>query len=217
MRGVVCSRPLCLQGLRQPLLAEPIEVVFCRQRQALACHGAHLKPGATSTQEHCRTHFACGTWLWLGFRREHLATLRSIMVMIPLGLLMMALLVIFVISNALAKRRTSKAQDEVEKLRHEMAERTGDVFDKATSALDNSTEARAQVALEALTQARTTFVIAHRLSTVRNADLILVLDGGRRVEQGKYDELLPRDGLFAQLDRQGRFKADADCRLDKSL
>ena len=59
--------------------------------------------------------------------------------------------------------------------------------------------------------------IAHRLSTVRNADLILVLDGGRLVEQGKYDELLRRDGLFAQLDRQGRFKADADSRLDKSL
>ena len=45
----------------------------------------------------------------------------------------------------------------------------------------------------------------------------ITLDGGRLVEQGKYDELLRRDGLFAPLDRQGRFKADADCRLDKSL
>lgn len=56
--------------------------------------------------------------------------------------------------------------------------------------------------------ARTTFVIAHRLSTVRNADLILLLDHGRLVEQGRYDELVRRDGLFAELDRQGRFKAN---------
>lgn len=83
------------------------------------------------------------------------------------------------------------------------------ILDEATSALDNSTEARVQAALEALTHARTTFVIAHRLSTVRNADLILVLDHGRLVEQGRYRELVERGGMFAELDRQGRFREDA--------
>ena len=83
------------------------------------------------------------------------------------------------------------------------------ILDEATSALDNATEARVQAALEALTQARTTFVIAHRLSTVRKADLILVLEHGRLVEQGRYDELVARNGLFAELDRQGRFRPDA--------
>jgi ATP-binding cassette subfamily B protein len=84
------------------------------------------------------------------------------------------------------------------------------ILDEATSALDNATEARVQVALEALTHARTTFVIAHRLSTVRGADLILVLDRGCLVEQGRFDELVKRDGLFAELARQGRFKPDAE-------
>jgi ATP-binding cassette subfamily B protein len=83
------------------------------------------------------------------------------------------------------------------------------ILDEATSALDNTTEARVQAALEALTHARTTFVIAHRLSTVRNADLILVLDHGRLVEQGQYRELVERGGKFAELDRQGRFREDA--------
>ena len=83
------------------------------------------------------------------------------------------------------------------------------ILDEATSALDNATEARVQAALETLTHARTTFVIAHRLSTVRSADLILVLDQGRLVEQGRYQELVDRGGLFAELDRQGRFREDA--------
>jgi len=83
------------------------------------------------------------------------------------------------------------------------------ILDEATSALDNATEVRVQAALEALTHARTTFVIAHRLSTVRNADLILVLDQGRLVEHGTYEQLLRRRGLFAELDRQGQFEADA--------
>jgi len=83
------------------------------------------------------------------------------------------------------------------------------ILDEATSALDNATEARIQKALGALTRGRTTFVIAHRLSTVREAHQILVLDQGELVEQGSYDELLARGGLFAELARQGRFVADA--------
>ncbi len=84
------------------------------------------------------------------------------------------------------------------------------ILDEATSALDNATEARIQRALNKLTQNRTTFVIAHRLSTVRNADVILVLKDGELVEQGRYDELVAQGGLFAELDGQGRFVADAE-------
>ncbi|MFC5740101.1 glucan ABC transporter ATP-binding protein/ permease [Dyella tabacisoli] len=83
------------------------------------------------------------------------------------------------------------------------------VLDEATSALDNATEARIQRALVALTKGRTTFVIAHRLSTVRNADLILVLDQGRLVEQGRFDELIQLGGLFARLAQDGKFAPDA--------
>jgi ATP-binding cassette subfamily B protein len=83
------------------------------------------------------------------------------------------------------------------------------ILDEATSALDNATEARIQRALKTLTQGRTTFVIAHRLSTVREADKILVLKGGRLIEEGRFDDLVRRGGLFAELNSQGRFVADA--------
>ncbi|MEF8851694.1 MAG: ABC transporter ATP-binding protein [Haloarculaceae archaeon] len=73
------------------------------------------------------------------------------------------------------------------------------VLDEATSHVDNETEVLIQQSLEALTAERTTFAIAHRLSTVRDADQILVMDDGRVVEQGSHDELLPRDGLYANL------------------
>jgi ATP-binding cassette subfamily B protein len=56
---------------------------------------------------------------------------------------------------------------------------------------------------------RTTFVIAHRLSTVRAADMILVLKDGQLVEQGRYEELVRLGGVFAALDSQGKFVADA--------
>ncbi len=79
------------------------------------------------------------------------------------------------------------------------------ILDEATSALDNATEIRIQRALETLTQGRTTFVIAHRLSTVRNADLILVMKEGALVEQGRYDELVRQGGLFAELNAAGQF------------
>ena len=84
------------------------------------------------------------------------------------------------------------------------------ILDEATSALDNATEARIQRALNALTKDRTTFVIAHRLTTVRNADVILVLKDGEIVEQGRYSELVKLGGVFAELDAQGKFVADAE-------
>ena len=73
------------------------------------------------------------------------------------------------------------------------------VLDEATSALDAATEARVQQALKNVMQDRTTFVIAHRLSTVREADLILVFEAGRIVERGSFSELLARGGTFAHL------------------
>jgi ATP-binding cassette subfamily B protein len=73
------------------------------------------------------------------------------------------------------------------------------ILDEATSALDAATEARVQRALRTVMRGRTTFVIAHRLSTVREADLILVFEGGRIVERGGFSELLARGGIFAHL------------------
>ncbi|HEX4746224.1 MAG TPA: ABC transporter ATP-binding protein, partial [Gaiellaceae bacterium] len=73
------------------------------------------------------------------------------------------------------------------------------VLDEATSSLDTQTERLVQEALERLSQGRTTLAIAHRLSTVRDADQIVVLDKGRVVEVGTYEELLSRGGHFAAL------------------
>lgn len=73
------------------------------------------------------------------------------------------------------------------------------IFDEATSALDATTERQLQQALEAATAGRTTFIIAHRLATVRHADRILVLDRGEIVESGTFDELVAKRGLFADL------------------
>ena len=73
------------------------------------------------------------------------------------------------------------------------------VLDEATSSLDTQTERLVQEALERLSEGRTTIAIAHRLSTVRDADQIVVLDRGRVVEVGTYDELLARGGRFAEL------------------
>ena len=73
------------------------------------------------------------------------------------------------------------------------------ILDEATSALDNVTEALVQEALEKLMQNRTTFVIAHRLSTVQDADLILVMDAGRIVERGTHDELYALNGVYRHL------------------
>ena len=81
------------------------------------------------------------------------------------------------------------------------------ILDEATSALDAETEARIKRALDALRKNRTTFIIAHRLSTVADADEILVLDQGRIVERGRFGELASAGGLFARMVEQGGFTA----------
>jgi ATP-binding cassette subfamily B protein len=73
------------------------------------------------------------------------------------------------------------------------------ILDEATSALDSTTEARVQQALRNAMRGRTTFIIAHRLSTVREADVILVFERGRIVEQGSFAGLLAEQGAFAKL------------------
>lgn len=73
------------------------------------------------------------------------------------------------------------------------------ILDEATSALDNESERQVQASLERLMHGRSTLVIAHRLSTVQNADRIIVLDNGKIVEQGAHAELLAAQGLYASL------------------
>jgi ABC-type multidrug transport system fused ATPase/permease subunit len=73
------------------------------------------------------------------------------------------------------------------------------ILDDSTSSVDTQTERLIQAALDNLMEGRTTFVIAHRLSTVRRADMILVMDKGRIVEQGTHDELLKLGGLYTEI------------------
>ncbi|MFC5066611.1 glucan ABC transporter ATP-binding protein/ permease [Flaviflagellibacter deserti] len=84
------------------------------------------------------------------------------------------------------------------------------ILDEATSALDVATEARVQAALDRLREGRTTFVIAHRLSTVRSADRIIVLEDGKLAEQGGYDALVAKGGLFASMVAAAAFSVPSE-------
>lgn len=77
------------------------------------------------------------------------------------------------------------------------------LLDEATSALDNESERAIQASLERLQTGRTTLVVAHRLSTIRKADLIIVLHKGRVAEQGTHDQLMTRGGLYARMSEAG--------------
>lgn len=76
------------------------------------------------------------------------------------------------------------------------------ILDEATSSVDTMTEARIQKALEVLLRGRTSFVVAHRLSTIRHASTVLVLDHGKVVEEGPHNQLLAQNGIYANLYRQ---------------
>jgi len=86
------------------------------------------------------------------------------------------------------------------------------VLDEATSALDVETEGRVKEAIDDLRRDRTTFIIAHRLSTVRDADLVVFMDKGKVVEQGGFAELSMRNGRFAALLRAGGLLSDEELR-----
>ncbi|MBE5743513.1 MAG: ABC transporter ATP-binding protein [Clostridiales bacterium] len=82
------------------------------------------------------------------------------------------------------------------------------ILDEATSALDNISELHIQKAIENASKDRTTFIVAHRLSTIRNADLIVVMENGKIVETGSYQELIKLNGKFAELERLSTFTGE---------
>ncbi|MBR0080754.1 MAG: ATP-binding cassette domain-containing protein, partial [Synergistaceae bacterium] len=73
------------------------------------------------------------------------------------------------------------------------------ILDEATSSIDTRTEAHVQKGMDALMKGRTVFVIAHRLSTVRNSDLILVMEHGKIIERGTHEELISQKGRYYKL------------------
>ena len=73
------------------------------------------------------------------------------------------------------------------------------ILDEATSSIDTRTEIKIQQAFGKMMQGRTSFIVAHRLSTIKNADVILAMKVGKIVEQGSHDELMSKNGFYAEL------------------
>jgi len=73
------------------------------------------------------------------------------------------------------------------------------ILDEATSSIDTRTELKIQAAFARMMQGRTSFIVAHRLSTIREADVILVMNSGRVIEQGNHEELLLKGGFYSRL------------------
>ena len=91
------------------------------------------------------------------------------------------------------------------------------ILDDSTSSVDTETEAEIRSALEMLMMNRTTFIIAHRIQSVMNANLILVLDKGRIVQKGTHQELLAQDGIYRQIyDIQTRIETELEQEIDRS-
>lgn len=80
-----------------------------------------------------------------------------------------------------------------------MADRDFLILDEATSAIDVATEDKLKIAIDKLMAGKTVFIIAHRLSTTKNADLILVMREGKIIEQGNHDSLIKQNGLYAKM------------------
>ncbi|MEA3341813.1 MAG: ATP-binding cassette domain-containing protein, partial [Chloroflexota bacterium] len=89
------------------------------------------------------------------------------------------------------------------------------ILDDATSSVDTGTEGEIRAALEYLMQGRSTFIVAHRVQSVMNADLILVLDQGRIVQRGTHDELVAQEGVYRQIyDMQARIEGELEQEMD---